>query len=556
MEKIKLKINGQEVEGKMGETIMSVALKNKINILGVCYCPDLKPESSCRLCLVSIVNRKGFFTSCNTKIEQGMEVITDSPEIEKIKRINFELIFLKHAQNCFSCRRKKYCKLLKIARVYGFDLKSIKKTRLLEKYQFGPSIIFDPNKCINCNNCVQVCHNQGVGFLETKKVDGFSRVTPSCNSKDCIYCGQCLSHCPSGAFEEVSSIPNVEQILADKQNYVVFQFSSVMVKSLKGELGNDWDINFLSKALKKMGAKMIFDTSFGVDVVIEEESKDLIHRLGEKNKQCLFTSHCPAWVKFIEFYYPEFIPSLSNNRSPHMIWGGHIKNYLIKQGIDPAKIFIISIAPCTSKKYEVLRPELEIGGIRPVDAILTTNEVCLLLRKLNYNLGEIEKENLKNVFIKNKDAYGSNEDIIKSGLKAFYKKKTGKELNGQEFKKIEGVENGIESDVLIDGKLVKVAVVYGLLGAKKILEILKNNPNAYDYLEVMACPRGCLGGGGQPIYDDASIDDCLIEKDMNGYFDVVQIEKIIDAGLEKRKEICKTEYSKAIKNNKKAPTDR
>ncbi|MFA5080440.1 MAG: [Fe-Fe] hydrogenase large subunit C-terminal domain-containing protein [Candidatus Paceibacterota bacterium] len=550
MEKIRFKINGKEVEGNIGESIMTVANRHKIRILGLCYCPDLEPESSCRLCLVSIVGREGFFTSCNTKIEEGMEVITSSEQIEKIKRTNFELISSKHLKDCVNCRRKKNCQFLKIGKDYNINLKKNDKHFDCEKYQFGPSIIFDSGKCVNCYNCIQVCSNQGVGFLNIEKSNGFSKIIPSCdNDKDCVYCGQCLSHCPSGAFREVDSVLDIERILADKNNYVVFQFSSALIRSIEQELGRNWNISFLSRVLKKLGAKMIFDTSFGVDVIIEKESKDLIDMINTGRDRCLFTSHCPAWVKYIEFYFPEFISSLSKNRSPHIIWGGLVKNFLIKEKkINPEKLFIISIAPCTSKKYEILRPELKVNNMNPVDFILTTSEACTLFEKNKSILKNIESETLENVFIKSVNAYDSNEDIVSSGIKLFYKKNTGKELIGSQFKKIEDVEQGVETSININGRMINVAIAYGLGSAKKILEKLKKNPKAYDYLEVMACPKGCLGGGGQPINEGISskMDSSFLE-DINVCYDNDIIQKIIGIDEKNFKEICKTNYSLSAK---------
>ncbi|MCK9393943.1 MAG: [Fe-Fe] hydrogenase large subunit C-terminal domain-containing protein [Candidatus Paceibacterota bacterium] len=541
--KIKFKIDNREVEGVAQETIMTVANRNNIKILGLCYCPDLKPESSCRLCLVSIIGRKGFFASCNTKIEEGMEVITASEEIEKIRKINFELISANHLKDCSNCRRKRYCRLLKIGKDY--EIKKINKDKKIvdcEKYQFGPAIVFDSGKCVNCYNCVQACNNQGVSFLNIEKLNGFSKIVPcSGGHKDCVYCGQCLSHCPSGAFSEVDSIYDVERILADKENYVVFQFSSIMLKSIQQELGPKWNISFLSRALKSLGGKMIFDTSFGVDIILEKESKELIERMNKENGSCLFTSHCPAWVKYIEFYSPEFIPSLSSNRSPHIIWGAYVKNYLTKERkINPKKIFVVSIAPCTSKKYEVLRPELKINDISPVDFILTTNEVCRLIEKNKNILKRIEKETLEDIFIKNVSAYNSNEGIVSSGVKLFYKNNTGKDLLESQFKKISDIENGSEISINMNGRQINVAIIYGLASAKKVLEKLKINPKAYDYVEVMACPKGCLGGGGQPICEN--MNDCDLKESVDIHYDNNFIQKITKMGEENIEEMCKTSY--------------
>ncbi|MDD4409814.1 MAG: [Fe-Fe] hydrogenase large subunit C-terminal domain-containing protein [Candidatus Pacebacteria bacterium] len=496
MENIRITINGKDIDCFKGETVMEIARKNGIDIPGICYCKDLKPETSCRLCLVEIKGKDGLHTSCDTVAEDGMEVITDSEDISKVRKINLELILSKHSKSCGSCRRVKNCKIVKAIKDCGM-LNINPESSDKPIHQFGPAMTFDPNKCINCNNCIQVCNNQGVGYLELKKEDGFSRICPS-KTKDCIYCGQCLTHCPSGAFKEVDSLSEVEALLKDKDNHVVFQFSSTLIKSIGKEISPVWNkesIEAFSNFLIHLGAKMVFDTSFGVDMVIRKEIKEVVR--GIEEDRCIFTSHCPSWIKYIESYEPEFIPNLSRIRSPHIVSGGVVKDYLIEeQHVDPERLFVISIAPCISKKDEIILEENRIEGVRMVDYVLTTNELHALLKKNKFNIDNYKKGR-KDIYIKESHSYDSNEEMIMSGLSTLYKELSGKELNSLEFKRIKGINGAIETSVMIHGRSIRLAIVYGLEGARRILELLKDDPLTYQYLEVMACPGGCLRGGGQ-----------------------------------------------------------
>lgn len=492
MNQISLTINNISIKGNSGDTIMETAINNGINIMGLCYCSEIKPESSCRLCLVSIKGRQGLFTACNTKIENGMDIKTDSDEVKVARNINFEMIFSRHCQNCLGCRRRNHCKIIEIAKKCDFNITN-KKKHCFSQLKIGPAITLDYGKCINCNNCIQTCNNQGVGCLAKTKDGGFSKI--NCNNEKCVYCGQCLAHCPSGALEEKSSIVEVVDLLKKKDNFVIFQFSSGMVMSLQNEIGLHGGIGQLCKAFKAIGAKMVYDTSFAVDLIVEKESSDLAAQIENKQKGCLFTSHCPSWVRYVNVHHPELNGQLSKNKSPHIICGSIIKKYLTKKGIPAEKIFVVSIAPCTAKKFEILEPGSFYDGVRAVDFLLTTNEVCLILKTLD--MERINFENFDDVFMKEIDPYSSNEEIVKTGIKIFYKKMTGKKLSNINFLKMTGAENISEADILIGSKKIKIGIAYGLHDAKDLIE--KNKYNRFDYLEVMACPKGCLGGGGQPI---------------------------------------------------------
>ena len=514
MKNIKFKINDKEVEGVAGETVLQVARKNNIRIPAACYHSDLEPGTSCRLCLVSIAGKKGLHTSCSTEIEEGMEVTTDSPEIKKIRKTNLELLFSQHIERCGDCVKNYHCHLLSLAKECGIKITEFEdRKKGFPKYQFGPSIIFDTSKCIDCHNCVAMCDSQGVGFLTVEENRNFWEVGPSKDPKiDCIYCGQCLVHCPSGAFEDVDAIRDVEKALKDKKKFVVFQFAPSIRTSLGEEFGMDYGTVVTGKmiaGIKKLGADRVFDVSVGAYITTIEEGGELIERLTKKKGLPMFTSCCPSWVKYVEFYYPQFMKNMTTVRSPQIILGGLTKTYLAeKEKINPKKIVVVSIMPCTSKKYEALRDELNVDGMKPIDYVLTTRELACMFKKHNIDLNEIKDENPDTPWDKYTGAgviYGATGGVTESALRTVFEKVTGKKLKNIDFKEIRGMEGCREGIVKIGSIPVKIAIVNGLGNAQGLLEELKNNPKLYDYVEVMACPGGCIGGGGQPMPTDREI---------------------------------------------------
>jgi iron-only hydrogenase group A len=514
MKNIKLKINNTEVIGEKGENILQVARRNNIKIPSACYHSDLKPKNSCRLCLVSIKGRKGLHTSCSVEIEEGMEVITDSPEIKKIRKVNLELLFSQHIEQCTGCIRNYHCKLRALAKECGIQISKFEdRKKHFPKYQFGPSIIFDSSKCIDCHNCVDMCNKQGVNFLTVEQNGSFWEVCPSKEgSKDCIYCGQCLVHCPSGAFEEVSAIDDVEKALENKNKYVVFQFAPAIRTSLGEEFGMDYGSVVTGKmiaGIKKLGADKVFDVSVGADITTIEEGGELIERLTEQKGLPMFTSCCPSWVKYVELNYPEFMKNLTTVRSPQIILGGLTKTYLAaKEKINPKKIVVVSIMPCTSKKYEATREELNVDGLKPIDYVLTTRELAKLFKKKKIDLNTINEEEPDTPWDKYTGAgviYGATGGVTESALRTVYEILTGKRLRQIDFKEIRGMQECKEAKIKIGKLTVKVAIVNGLGNAKNLLEKLKINPKLYDYVEVMTCPGGCVGGGGQPMPTDKEI---------------------------------------------------
>ena len=514
MKNIKFKINGKEVEGVAGETVLHVARRNNIRIPAACYHSDLEAGTSCRLCLVSISGRKGLHTSCSTLIEEGMEVTTDSPEIKKIRKTNLELLFSQHIEKCGTCVRSYHCKLLSLAKECGIKISEFEdRKKGFPKYRFGPSIIFDSSKCIDCHNCVAMCDKQGVGFLNVEENKSFWEVVPIKDPNiDCIYCGQCLVHCPSGAFEEVNAINDVEKALENKKKFVVFQFAPSIRAALGEEFGMDYGSVVTGKmitGIRRLGADRVFDVSVGADVTTIEEGGELIERLTSKKGLPMFTSCCPSWVKYVELNYPQYIKNLTTVRSPQIILGGLTKTYLAnKEKINPKNIVVVSIMPCTSKKFEATREELYVNDMKPIDYVLTTRELASLMKRHKIDLTELKDEEPDTPWDKYTGAgviYGATGGVTESALRTVYEKVTGKKLKQIEFKEVRGMEGCRDAIVKIGDIPVKIAIINGLGNAKCLFEKLKENPKLYDYVEVMACPGGCIGGGGQPMPTDREI---------------------------------------------------
>ncbi|MDD4358864.1 MAG: [FeFe] hydrogenase, group A [Candidatus Pacebacteria bacterium] len=507
---VNIEIDGKKIIADEKKSILEIAKENNIDIPSLCYHSDTHPREGCRLCLIEIEGRKGLFTSCGTCAEEGMVIRTNTEEILKTRKTNLKLLFSQHTEKCGECIWNNRCKMLNYAKEWSLHINEWEdRKKDYPKHNFGPAIIYDSSKCINCYNCAEICKNQGIGYLEVKKENGFHKIVPTNNKDiDCVYCGQCLAHCPSGTFSSNDPSSKIEEEIRNNK-YVVFEFAP----SIRTSIGEEFDMAYgtvviekMIAGIKKLGAKKVFDVSLGADLVTIEEANELIERLEKKEGLPMFTSCCPAWVKFVEFYKPEFIPNLTTVKSPQILLGGVIKTYFAeKENIDPKNIVVVSVMPCTSKKYECERGELKINGLKCVDYVLTTHELARMFLKHDIDLKEIEGEDKDNLLGLSSGAgviFGASGGVAESATRTACYKLLNKKLDRIDFKEFRGQEGIKEAVVKIGEAEIRIAVVNGLMNARKIIE---NHLNEFDYIEVMSCPGGCIGGGGQPVPVDKDI---------------------------------------------------
>ena len=513
---ITIQINGTKIVCKTGLTILDVAKANDIEIQTLCFHPDLKLPGTCGMCVVEIEGEAELKHACSTKVVDGMKILTDSDKTKAARKKSLKELFKKHTRKCSNCIDLYHCQLLKLAALNAVKFTEIKPEKSRDEiYKFGPSIVFDASKCIACGNCVMSCAKQGIGFYAKKKnKDGETIIVPTENEKiDCIDCGQCINHCPVGAISSTGEFEEIEDAFNQEGKIIAVQFAP----SIRTSIGEEFNMPYgevvtdkLVGAIRALGVDMVFDTSTGADFTTFEEANELVERLKDKeSKLPMFTSCCPSWVNFVEFYHPELIPNLTKVRSPQAMLGGIIKTYVAeKKGLNPKDIVVISIMPCVSKKNEIQREEMLIDGMSPVDHILTTREFARLLKKRGIKLPEVKESKADSPLIDHTGAgviYGASGGVMESALRTAYFKLTGKDLENVEFQDVRGMDDVKRAEIDINGRKVKVAVVNGLGNARKILKELKEDPKKYDYIEVMSCPGGCIGGGGQPLPTSAEI---------------------------------------------------
>lgn len=514
---MKFKINNKQVVGQPGQTILDVARKNKIKIPSLCHHPDLSIKANCRVCVVEIKGVKKLMTACSTPIKEGMEVYTNSAKVKRSRNLNLELLFSEHAEKCADCTLRYDCDLLRLAREYKIKINRFQDRKKKRKtYSFANAVEIDGSQCIDCNNCVETCSDiQGISCI-TMTGEGINQEVKPVEDKDkaCIYCGQCTLHCPVAAAQEQGEWHLVEQALQDKSKVVVAQFAPSIRITIGEEFGLPVGTDCTGKtvtALKRLGFKQVFDVNFGADITTMVEAQELIARLGDKKAVFpMMTSCCPSWVAYIEFYHPELIPNLTTSRSPHIHSAGAIKTYWAKKKkIDPKNIVVVSVMPCTAKKYEAQRKSLKFRGMRLVDHVITTREFSFLLKKNNINLKTLPQGKVARLFNGGTGAaaiYGSSGGVMESALRtANALLCDGKDAaicnNRLDFQEVRGLDDIKEATVNFDGQKIKVAVVNGLGNIDRIIDRL----DKYHYVEVMTCPGGCIGGGGQPLGTNTSI---------------------------------------------------
>ncbi|ADQ07144.1 hydrogenase, Fe-only [Caldicellulosiruptor hydrothermalis 108] len=512
MEMVNITIDGKKIQVPKDYTVLQAARKAGVEIPTLCYLKGINEIGACRMCVVEVKGARSLQAACVYPVSEGMEVITNSERVRKARKVNLELILSNHDRSCLTCVRSRNCELQKLAE--DLNVKQIRYEgenirRPLD--DFSPSVVRDPNKCILCKRCINVCRNvQEVGVINAN-YRGFRTVIStafdrSLNDVACTMCGQCIQACPVGALREKDSTDIVWKALADKNKYVVVQTAPAVRVALGEEFGLPIGTRVTGKmvtALKMLGFDKVFDTDTGADLTIMEEGTELINRIKNGGKLPLITSCSPGWIKFCEHYFPEFLDNLSTCKSPHEMFGAILKTYFAqKMGIDPANMFVVSVMPCTAKKFEAQREELAASGYPDVDAVLTTRELARMIKEAGIDFVNLPDSHFDDPMGDATGAgviFGTTGGVMEAALRTVYEVLTGKTLENVEITQVRGLEGIREAEIDVGSMKIKAAVAHGLANAKKLLEMVKNGEKEYHFIEIMACPGGCIMGGGQPI---------------------------------------------------------
>lgn len=548
---IQLTINKIPVRAEEGMTILDAAKSAGINVPTLCHMKDLMPTGACRICSVEVEGQRGLIPSCAYPVSEGMMVETDSPRVRRSRKTIIELLIENHPQDCLICVRNLNCELQTLSAKYGVrEHRYCGETKEHAIDISSASIESDPAKCILCGRCVRVCNEiQNIGAIDFSNRGFYSVVTTPYNKginiSDCILCGQCILVCPTAALREKSSLKEVENALRSNK-FVVAQIAPAVRATLGEEynlpLGTDVTGKLVT-GLKRIGFKKVFDTNFGADLTIMEEATELVNRITNEGTLPMFTSCCPGWVKYIEHNYPELLDHVSTCKSPHEMEGAIIKSFFArKMGLTPDEIYVVSIMPCTVKKFESSRPELSHDHMPDVDAVLTTRELVRFFKMSGIDFDDLPDNEFDNPMGESTGAaaiFGSSGGVTEAALRTAYTMITGNELEELEFEQVRGVEGFKDISLELNGKQINVGVVNGIGNIKPVMEAIKNNESKYQFIEVMACPGGCINGGGQPIHQKPE----KVAKRIKALYD-------IDKKMSKRKshenEGVKTLYSEFL----------
>lgn len=515
MNTVTLTIDGVQVTVPANYTILEAAAAANINIPTLCYLKDINQIGACRLCLVEIEGARALQAACVSQVGEGMVVHTNTPKLRAARKLNLELLLSNHNRECTTCVRSKNCELQALCNEYG--VKEVRFEPLTKKEYtidtLSPSVVRDNSKCIYCRRCIAACNDvQKIGAIAPSK-RGDKTIIGSIFGRSlvdtpCINCGQCIAACPVGALQEKSAIADVFAALADPEKIVVVQPAPAVRATIGEEFGLPMGVaqtGKLATALRRLGFNYVFDTNFGADLTIMEEGTELLGRLKNKGVLPMITSCSPGWVKYCETFFPEFIPNLSTCKSPHQMTGAIVKSYFAeKNGIDPKNIFVVSVMPCTAKKFESAREEMKVNGLADVDAVLTVRELARMINNANIDFARLPDGKFDDMLGDSTgaaDIFGATGGVMEAALRTVYEKVTGKELSDVDFTAVRGMEGIKEAEIDLDGTVVKVAVASGSGNAKALLEAIKRGEKDYTFIEIMGCPGGCINGGGQPIVD-------------------------------------------------------
>ena len=519
MEMITLTINGQTVQAPKNATILEAARSAGIHIPTLCHHPELAPEGACRLCVVEATGARTLVASCVYPVAEGMVVKTNTDKVRAARRMVVELLLANHPKDCLACQKSGDCELQKIAADLG--LRKIRfeggarKAHTIDAS--NPCLVRDQEKCILCGRCIRVCRDvQGMSVYSFAE-RGFDTIVSTAFEQDlgkveCSYCGQCASVCPTGAIVEKDDTEKVWSAINDPDKIVIVQTAPAVRVALGEELDMEPGSIVTGKmvaALRNLGFDKIFDTNFSADLTIMEEGHEFLHRLTNGGVLPMITSCSPGWVNMIELKYPDLLPHLSSAKSPQQMFGAIAKTYYAeKVGIDPAKIVSVSVMPCTAKKAEAARPEMNASGYRDIDIVITTRELGRMIREAGLDFKHLPEDSYDSPLGTGTGAaviFGTTGGGMEAALRTVADVLTGEDLKAVDYNDVRGMEQTREAELTIAGNTVKIAVVHTLASARKMLERVRAGEADYQFIEVMACPGGCIGGGGQPIPVNAEI---------------------------------------------------
>ena len=509
---VTLTIDGRQVTVPAGTSVLEAATQAGVKIPTLCYLEGLNEIGSCRLCVVEIEGARTLAASCVTPAAQGMVVHTNTKQVREARRAVLELIISNHPFECLTCVRSGSCELQALAESLGIREVRFEGAKAHHPVDDStPSIVRDPDKCILCRRCVAVCEQvQGVSAINVSGRGFDSVVSPAgelpLNDAACTLCGQCILVCPTGALSEVDSTRKVWEALGNPKKHVVVQTAPAIRVALGEEFGlapGSIVTGQMVAALRALGFDRVFDTNFTADLTILEEGNELLQRLTTGGTLPMITSCSPGWIKFIEHFYPDMLGNLSTCKSPQQMFGALAKTYYAeKAGVDPAEMFVVSIMPCTAKKFECERPEMRSSGYQDVDAVLTTRELARMLREAGIDPTALEPAAYDAPLGIGTGAaviFGATGGVMEAALRTVYEVVMKKELPSLDFREVRGFEGIKEAEVALGDTTVRVAVAHTLGNARRLLERVRSGEASYHFIEIMACPGGCIGGGGQPI---------------------------------------------------------
>ena len=513
MDMINVKINGRDYSVPAKSTVLEACRYAGIDIPTLCYLKDINQIGACRLCLVEVVGARGLVTACVYPANEGMEILTNTAKVQAARKTNIELVLSAHEKKCLSCIRSTNCELQKFANDFGADADYFKGAAPEKAIDTSTAfLVRDNNKCILCRRCVGACEHQGIGAIGAVNRGFDTEIAPAfdktLSETSCISCGQCIVACPVGALYEKDDTARVFEALSDPTKHVAI-CTAPSVRATLGECfgyepGTDVE-GKMAAALRRLGFDGVYDMNFTADLTIIEEAHEFIERVQNGGKLPLITSCSPGWVKFCEHYFPEMTENLSTCKSPQQMFGALYKTYFAKKmGIDPKDIVFVSAIPCTAKKFEVGRPGQDVDGMPGVDVAITTRELARMIQSAGINFRGLKDEGFDQPFDVASGAgaiFGATGGVMEAALRTAAETILGTKLEKLEFEDVRGTEPIKRASYKLGDLTVRVAVTSGTANAKKLLRAVQDGTEQVDFIEVMACPGGCVNGGGQPVQD-------------------------------------------------------